>query len=67
MSRLRKLTALTWSRLGYSAGCAAMAVGVGLEVGLGWGLVVGGVMSAASSLLLVDVAGQRPQNGGDSG
>ena len=65
MSRLRKLTALTWSRLGYSAGCAAAAAGIGLEAGLGWGLVTGGVIAAASFLLLVDVDGQRPAKGGD--
>ncbi|MFK0151192.1 hypothetical protein ACIQVK_03805 [Streptomyces sp. NPDC090493] len=65
MKRLRQVTALAWSRLGYSAGCAAAAVGVGLEIGLGWGLVTGGAIGAASSLLLVDVDGQRPPKGGD--
>jgi hypothetical protein len=65
MRRLRQVTALTWSRLGYSAGCAAAAVGVGLEVGLGWGFAVGGAVGAASCLLLVDVDGQRPMEGGD--
>ncbi|WP_329292857.1 hypothetical protein [Streptomyces pseudovenezuelae] len=65
MRRLRRVTALTWSRLGYSAGCLAAAVGFGLEVGVGWGLVVGGAVGAASCLLLVDVDGLRPQKGGD--
>lgn len=65
MKRLRQVTALTWSRLGYSAGCAAAAVGFGLEVGLGWGLFVGGVAGAASCLLLVDVDGRPPAKGGD--
>lgn len=65
MKRLRQVTALAWSRLGYSGGCLAVAVGVGLEAGLGWGLVVGGATGAASCLLLVDVDGQRPPKGGD--
>lgn len=65
MKRLRRVTALTWSRLGYSAGCLATAGGVALEAGLGWGLVVGGTVGAASCLLLVDVDGQRPTEGGD--
>lgn len=54
-SRLRKLSGLTVSRLGYTAGCLATAAGVGTEFGPGWGLMVGGVISAASFLLLVDV------------
>lgn len=66
MSRLRQVTALAWSRLGYGAGCLATAVGVGLETGLGWGLVAGGVIGAASFLLLVDV-GVRDQEGGSDG
>lgn len=65
MRRLRQVTALAWSRLGYSTGCVAVAVGVGLEVGVGWGLVVGGAVGAASCLLLVDVDGEQPQRGGD--
>lgn len=65
MSRWRRVSALAWSRLGYSAGCLAAAVGVGMEAGLGWGLVAGGVVGAASCLLLIDVEAKGPPKGGD--
>lgn len=65
MKRGWRLTALAWSRLGYTAGCAAASAGVGLEFGIGWGLTVGGVIGAASCLLLVDVDAKGPPKGGD--
>ena len=55
MTRIRRVTALVWSRIGYAAGCLVAAAGVGIEAGAGWGLVVGGAVGAASFLLLVDV------------
>lgn len=44
--------ALVW--LGYALALAAVALGVGLEVGAGWGLVAGGVLAGASLLFLAD-------------
>jgi hypothetical protein len=55
MKRVRWLTALAMSRIGYAAGCLTTATGVGIEFGIGWGLTVGGAIGAASCLLLVDV------------
>lgn len=65
MSRLKRVSALAWSRIGYTAGSLAAAAGVGIETGVGWGLMVGGVIGAASSLLLIDVGEKRPPEGGD--
>ncbi|WP_172384793.1 hypothetical protein [Streptomyces sp. MNP-20] len=65
MKQLRRLTALAWSRIGYTAGCAAAAAGVGVEFGPGWGLTVGGALCAASCLLLVDVDDTKPKSGGE--
>lgn len=65
VSRLRRVSALLWARLGYAASCLTAAVGVGMEFGLGWGLTVGGVVGAASCLLLVDVDGKGPARGGE--
>lgn len=48
-------SALAWSRLGYTGGCATAAGGVGVQFGLGWALMTAGVLAAASFLLLVDV------------
>lgn len=42
------------ARLGYWAGCAAVAAGAGVEFGVGVGLMAGGVLTAASCLLLVE-------------
>lgn len=56
MGRLR-VTAWTRAaraRLGYWVGCAGVAAGAGVEWGLGAGLMVGGVITAASFLLLVE-------------
>ena len=40
---------------GYVAGIASTAVGAGLQWGIGIGLIVGGVSTAASCLKLVDI------------
>ncbi|MFB6950186.1 hypothetical protein ACFCXP_11200 [Streptomyces niveus] len=53
-----------WSRLarvraGYWTGCAALAVGAGVEFGVGLGLMAGGALVAASFLLLVDVGDEQ--------
>ncbi|MBE4790684.1 hypothetical protein HW846_46430 [Streptomyces sp. NE06-02F] len=65
MKRIRRVTALMWSRLGYTVGCLTASVGVGWEFGPGWGLTVGGALGAASCLLLVDVGESGPTKGGD--
>lgn len=65
LGRVRKVTALSWSRLGYAGGCLTAASGVGTEFGTGWALMAGGVVAAASFLLLVDV--ERPNDKGGSG
>lgn len=54
--RVKRLSALARARLGYAAGVAAAAAGAGVQWGLGVGLIVGGVVTAASFLLLADVA-----------
>lgn len=64
--RVRRLTALMWARVGYAASVVLAAVGIGVEVGSGWGMAVGGAVGAASCLLLVDVDGKQPRKGGDS-
>lgn len=56
MKRLRQVTALAWSRIGYAASCLTASAGVGVEFGPGWGLTVAGVAGAASFLLLIDVS-----------
>ncbi|QXE36970.1 hypothetical protein KQY30_24920 [Streptomyces sp. GMY02] len=65
MRRLRQVTALTWSRLGYAAGCLTSFAGVTVEFGVGWGLMTAGAIAAASFLLLVDVGGEVTRAGGD--
>lgn len=63
VGRLGSTSALTWSRLGYTGGCAAASSGVGVQFGLGWALMVAGVWTAASFLLLVDVDVKRGDGG----
>lgn len=53
--RIRRLSRLLRARLGYAAGCAVAVAGVVVEFGIGVGLMVGGVLTAASFLVLVDV------------
>lgn len=43
------------SAVGYTAGCVTAVVGVWLLAGLAIALMTGGVVAAASSLLLIDV------------
>lgn len=43
------------ARLGYWSGCAGVAAGAWVQFGAGVGLMVGGVLTAGSFLLLVDV------------
>lgn len=63
VKRMRSVSALAWSRLGYAAGCLTAAAGSGIEFGIGWGLMVGGVLGAASFLLLVDVEDEGGSDG----
>lgn len=44
---------------------AAIAVGIGLELGTGWGLAVGGLLSGALLLFVVDLGDDTP-DGGDA-
>ncbi|WP_433445659.1 hypothetical protein [Nonomuraea sp. CA-141351] len=41
--------------LGYVAGCLLIAVGVTIQFGIGFGLIITGAAAAASFLLLADV------------
>jgi hypothetical protein len=43
------------ARLGYFAGVLLIAVGIGLALGLGWGLLAAGVGLVAYTVLLYDV------------
>ncbi|WP_017585490.1 hypothetical protein [Nocardiopsis ganjiahuensis] len=51
--------------LGLVLAVAAIAAGVGLELGVGWGLAAGGVLSGAALLFLVDLDDDSP-DGGDA-
>lgn len=57
MGRLRvtEWSGLARARVGYWAGCAGLSVGAAVQFGIGLGLMVGGALTAASFLLLVDV------------
>lgn len=55
---MRRLSALSRARLGYALGCLLVAVGVAVNWGPGWGLIVAGVFVAASFLVLADVDGK---------
>lgn len=44
------------ARVGYFAGAFLVAVGIYLAIGLGWGLVALGLMTAAAFVWLYDVA-----------
>lgn len=54
-ARVRVLSRLTRVRLGYAAGLAVTAWGVGVLFGFGWALITGGLSATVSFLLLVDV------------
>lgn len=51
--------------LGLVLSVIAMAVGVGMEVGLGWGLLVGGGLAWVVLVFIVDV-GEDDIPGGDT-
>lgn len=59
--RVRRWSRLARARLGYGAGCTAVAAGAGVQFGAGVGLMVGGALTAASFLLLVDI--DEPEEG----
>lgn len=65
MKRARWLSALAMSRIGYAVGCLTASAGAGIEFGTGFGLIVGGVIGAASCLLLVDVGEKGAPMAGD--
>ena len=54
-ARVRVLSRLTRVRLGYAAGLAVTAWGVGVLFGFGWSLLVGGVVTSWSFLHLYPV------------
>ena len=56
MSRLLR------ARLGFLAGVALMAVGLGVQLGIGWGLLIAGIGLAVWSVALYDV--DEPESGG---
>lgn len=53
--RVRRWSRLARVRLGYWAGCTGLSAGTAVQFGAGLGLMVGGAVTAASFLLLVDV------------
>lgn len=64
--RVNRWPRLARVRLGYWTGCAGLSVGAAVQFGVGLGLMVGGAVTAASFLLLVDVEGDE-EEGGDGG
>jgi hypothetical protein len=52
---LPHLSKVARARLGYAGGCLTAALGAGVEFGCGVGLMVAGVVMAASFLVLADV------------
>lgn len=59
-ARKRRISRVARARLGYFAGVLLIAVGLGLAIGLGWGLVAGGVGLVAAAVLLYDVDEPEP-------
>jgi hypothetical protein len=55
VERGKALSRVARARTGYAAGVVGTAVGVGIEFGAGWALIVGGVVTSGSYLLLYDV------------
>lgn len=51
----RRVTRAARARAGYFAGLLLLAVGLGLEIGLGWGLTAAGAGLVAYMVLLYDV------------
>lgn len=54
-ARVHRTSRIARARAGYAAGAAVTAWGVGVEFGFGWALMVGGVVTSVSFLLLYDV------------
>lgn len=54
---MKRVSRIVRARLGYAAGVAIAATGVGYIFGLGWMLISAGVATAASFLVLYDVDG----------
>jgi hypothetical protein len=52
--RQKRMSRAARAQLGYGFGVLSAATGIGLELGLGWGLVAGGAVAAASFLLLAE-------------
>ncbi len=52
--RLTRWTRATRARAGYWTGCGGLAAGAGMQWGPGAGLMLGGLLTAASFLLLVE-------------
>lgn len=46
---------LVLALLGYTLGCLLVVAGVAVNWGVGWGLLVAGVIAAVSFLVLTDV------------
>ncbi|WP_160051435.1 hypothetical protein [Nocardiopsis sp. FR26] len=45
---------------------AAIATGIGLELGVGWGLAVGGLLAGLLLVFVVDVGDDTDPGGGDA-
>lgn len=56
-SRAQRTTKVARARAGYAAGVATTAWGVGVQFGLGWALMAGGIVTSISFLLLYPVDG----------
>jgi hypothetical protein len=56
-ARVRASARPVRARAGYAGGVAVGSWGVGVQFGLGWALMVGGLVAAASFLLLYPVEG----------
>lgn len=55
VERGKAVSRVARARAGYAAGVVSASVGVGVEFGAGWALIVGGVVTSCSYLLLYDV------------
>lgn len=55
VARARASSRIVRARLGYGAGVAISAWGVGVVFGFGWALIVGGLVTSVSFLVLYPV------------
>lgn len=55
VERGRRLSRIARARAGYAGGLLATTIGVGIELGVGWALILGGLATSTSFLLLYDV------------